>query len=81
MQAGDSLFNLALAGGVSIDFVLEVNCLPEDAVLSVGQQVFIPVPPATETPTPSPVQPTSPPSNNPDPPRATSPPPEPTAPP
>lgn len=60
MQSGDSLFNLALAGGVSLDFVLEINCLPEDAVLSVGQRVFIPVPPATETPTPAPAQPTTP---------------------
>lgn len=60
IQAGDSLFNLAFNRGTSLDFVLKINCLPEDPVLSVGQKVFLPRPPATNTPTPSPIVPTAP---------------------
>ncbi|MCA9963447.1 MAG: protein kinase [Anaerolineales bacterium] len=59
IKSGDSLFNLAIAGGSSLDFVLQVNCLPPDPVLSVGQKVYIPRPPATNTPTPAPVPPTA----------------------
>jgi LysM repeat protein len=63
IKSGDSLFNLAIAGGSTLEFVLKVNCLPPDPVLSVGQRVYIPKPPATDTPTPSPATPTPPPSS------------------
>lgn len=62
IKSGDSLFNLAISGGTTLDFVLKVNCLPENPVLSVGQKIFLPRPPATNTPTPSPLLPTATPS-------------------
>ncbi|MBK7894875.1 MAG: hypothetical protein IPJ90_08325 [Anaerolineaceae bacterium] len=34
--------NLAVDRGESVEFVLEVNCLGSDAVLSVGQTIWLP---------------------------------------
>ena len=53
IQANDALFNLALEAGTTVEYVQEVNCLANDA-LSIGQTIFLPVPPVTNTPTPDP---------------------------
>lgn len=42
IQQGDSLSNLAVDRGESVEFVLEVNCLGSGAVLSVGQTIWLP---------------------------------------
>jgi serine/threonine protein kinase len=63
VRAGESASELAERGNVTVEFLLEVNCL-EDDLLSIGQQIYVPLAtvPRTPTPTPSPPLPTSPPS-------------------
>jgi LysM repeat protein len=55
VQAGDTLFDIALAYAVTVRAIIEANGLDSDR-LSVGQQLIIPVatpvPPGTGTPTP-----------------------------
>jgi serine/threonine protein kinase len=61
VQRDDSVAGLAEARGVTPELVMAVNCL-EDDLLSVGQQLFLPAPAVTATPTLAPVPPTQPPS-------------------
>ncbi|MEZ4593162.1 MAG: LysM peptidoglycan-binding domain-containing protein [Chloroflexota bacterium] len=42
IQAGDSLSNLAVDRGESVEFVLQVNCLGPGTVLSIGQTIWLP---------------------------------------
>lgn len=50
VQAGDSLYDLALRHGTTIYEVRQVNCLSSDAI-SPGQQLYLPALPPTATPT------------------------------
>lgn len=51
ITAEDTLFDLATLTGTTTDRLLAVNCLTADSILSVGQTIFIPPLPPTETPT------------------------------
>jgi LysM repeat protein len=42
VAAGESLYALARAYGTDIKLILQANCLTQDAVLSIGQQLQIP---------------------------------------
>jgi len=53
IQSGDTLGSLSLEFGVPLEDLLTANDLTEDAVLSVGQEITIPVGGLT-TPTPTP---------------------------
>jgi LysM repeat protein len=59
VQTGEILLTLAARYGTSVDAIREANGLGENAILSVGQELIIPLPVAvtptpTITPTPSP---------------------------
>ncbi|MFN2294624.1 MAG: protein kinase domain-containing protein [Candidatus Promineifilaceae bacterium] len=54
VQAGDYITQFALAANVTVERVLAANCLTRNSVLSIGQLLYIPAPPATPTYTPSP---------------------------
>lgn len=53
VQADDFLFNLALETGTTVERIQEVNCLT-GVNLFVGQVLYLPALPATNTPTPEP---------------------------
>lgn len=63
IKAGETIADFAQAANVPVSTILEANCLPDNVVLSIGQQLFVPPPLVTNTPTPPPFQPTQPPSN------------------
>lgn len=50
VRAGDTLFGIAQAYGVSLDAVLANNELVDPNILSVGQVISLPPPPTDETP-------------------------------
>lgn len=60
VRPGDAISTFAQRANVPVATILQVNCLPPGAVLSVGQTLFIPPPLATRTPTPGPIPPTAP---------------------
>lgn len=60
VQSGESLSLYAQRANVRVQDIWAANCLSSSTVLSVGQQLFIPAPLATNTPIPSP-RPTLPP--------------------
>lgn len=63
IRAGESIALYAQRANVPVESILAANCLPENPVLSIGQQLFVPQALATDTPTPSPILPTVPPSS------------------
>ncbi len=60
IRTGDSLSNLSERANIPVEDLIAVNCLP-NALLSVGQQVWVPLAAVPRTPTPPAVNPTSPP--------------------
>jgi serine/threonine protein kinase/LysM repeat protein len=58
IRQGDSLSNLAERANITVETLLQVNCLPND-LLSVGQQVWVPQAAVPRTPTPQPPPSTS----------------------
>jgi LysM repeat protein len=58
VRAGESASELAERGNVTVEFLLEVNCL-EDDLLSIGQQIWVPQASVPRTPTPQPPPPTA----------------------
>ena len=88
VQSGDTLFNLAVATGSTVEKIRQANCL-ENNVLSVNGGLWLPQLPPTPTPTPTPTYTSTPTSTPPlfsqprvtptpnatDPPKATVPPP------
>jgi len=52
VRQGDSLSNLAERANIPVESLLQVNCLPND-LLSVGQQVWVPLAAVPRTPTPT----------------------------
>ncbi len=51
VQAGETMSDLAIARGISIDFALSTNCLDINDILSVGRQIWLPpLPPAEDAP-------------------------------
>lgn len=60
VRSGDTVGNLATLYGSSIDAIIAANNLPDSALIKVGQGLVIPVrllPPATSTPTATPLVP------------------------
>ena len=60
VRSGDTVGNLATLYGSNIDAIIVSNNLPESALIKVGQGLVIPVrllPPATSTPTATPIAP------------------------
>ncbi len=60
VRSGDTVGNLATLYGSNIDAIITSNNLPESALIKVGQGLVIPVrllPPATSTPTATPLVP------------------------
>jgi hypothetical protein len=57
VQAGDTLYDIALRYGVTVDEIVEANNLENPDVLKIGQELIIPLP----EPTAAPVAPTAPP--------------------
>jgi LasA protease len=49
VQAGDTLFGIALANGTSLETLLSLNPLADPNVLTVGQVIALPAPPDEET--------------------------------
>lgn len=60
VQPGENPSTFADAANIPVEYLLQVNCLDNPRQLSIGQRIFIPAPPATNTPTPAPVVPTAP---------------------
>ncbi|MBX7253178.1 MAG: protein kinase [Candidatus Promineofilum sp.] len=58
IRTGDSLSNLSERANIPVEDLIAVNCLPND-LLSVGQQVWVPLAAVPRTPTPPSVNPTS----------------------
>jgi LysM repeat protein len=54
VQLGDSISQFAVAANITVERILAANCLTRNSVLSIGQLLYIPVPPVTPTFTPSP---------------------------
>ncbi|MFN2135000.1 MAG: protein kinase domain-containing protein [Candidatus Promineifilaceae bacterium] len=54
VQSGDTISFFASRANLSVQTVLDANCLSRGAVLSVGQVLYVPAPPATPTFTPRP---------------------------
>jgi serine/threonine protein kinase len=52
VRPGDTISTFAQRANVTVNTILQANCLPPGTVLSVGQTLFIPPPLATRTPTP-----------------------------
>jgi len=51
VQQNDTLFSISVRFGVSIEEIMKANNMTSD-LLSIGQELLIPVPPPTEVPTP-----------------------------
>ena len=60
VQEQDTLFSISVRFGTSIEELMLVNNMNDD-LLSIGQELFIPVPPAPEEPTPIPQEVAAPP--------------------
>jgi len=58
IRTGDSLSNLSERANIPVEDLIAVNCLPND-LLSVGQQVWVPLAAVPRTPTPPSTNPTS----------------------
>jgi serine/threonine protein kinase len=56
VRQGDSASGLAERGNIPVEDLLRVNCLPND-VLSIGQQLWVPLAAVPRTPTPTPTPP------------------------
>lgn len=54
VQAGETYSYYAAQANVPVQEIFDANCLRPNAILSVGQLLFIPPPLATDTPTPRP---------------------------
>jgi serine/threonine protein kinase/LysM repeat protein len=54
IQSGDAISQFAVAANITVERILAANCLTRNSVLSIGQRIFIPVPPVTPTSTPRP---------------------------
>ena len=52
VQEGEVLFNLALETGSTVDEVKQINCLTSN-ILSIGQEIWLPIFPPTSTPRPT----------------------------
>jgi serine/threonine protein kinase len=52
IQSGEFISMFASRANVSTQVILDANCLSRSSVLSIGQTIFIPAPPATATFTP-----------------------------
>jgi serine/threonine protein kinase len=52
VQEGEVLFNLALETGSTVDEVKQINCLASN-ILSIGQEIWLPILPPSPTPTPT----------------------------
>ena len=59
VRAGDSLSGLAGATGVTIDAIVQANCLPESGLIVVNQPLYLPLIPPTRAPAANPPAPTS----------------------
>jgi LysM repeat protein len=53
VQEGEVLYNLALETGTTVEEAKQVNCL-DSHILSIGQEIWLPFFPPTETPTMTP---------------------------
>ncbi len=42
VQTGENLFRIALNYGLDVDQVAQANCIPDPALIRVGQQIYIP---------------------------------------
>ncbi|MDE0610372.1 MAG: LysM peptidoglycan-binding domain-containing protein [Anaerolineaceae bacterium] len=42
VQTGENLFRIALAYGLDVNRLAQANCIPDPALIRVGQQIFIP---------------------------------------
>jgi LysM repeat protein len=51
VRPGDTLSSIAIIYGTSIEAIMAANDLQKDAILSVGQQLIIPLAPKTQLPT------------------------------
>lgn len=71
VRQGDSASGLAERGNITVEFLIEVNCLPND-LLSIGQQLWVPLSSVPRTPTPPPPPPPTFPTSAPPQPTATS---------
>lgn len=54
IRSGEFISLFASRSNVTTEAILEANCLSRNSVLSIGQTIFIPAPPATATFTPRP---------------------------
>ena len=59
VQEQDTLFSISVRFGTSIEELMAANNMTDD-LLSVGQQLLVPVPPPVEEPTPLPFEPVQP---------------------
>jgi len=59
VQEQDTLFSISVRFGTSIEELMAANNMTDD-LLSVGQELLVPVPPPIEEPTPLPVEPVQP---------------------
>lgn len=48
IQSGDTLFALAVRSGTSLETVSRVNCITDPALISVGQIIYLPLPPQND---------------------------------
>ncbi|MCB9449867.1 MAG: LysM peptidoglycan-binding domain-containing protein [Anaerolineaceae bacterium] len=53
VQRGDTLFNIATQFDVTLSTLQEANCIENPNIISVGQALRVPFPPATDTPVPT----------------------------
>lgn len=54
VRSGDTLWGVAISYGLSLEQLLAYNNLPAEALLSIGQELWIQPPPVTPSPTPLP---------------------------
>jgi serine/threonine protein kinase len=57
VRQGDSASAIAERGNITVEFLLQVNCLSDD-LLSIGQLLYVPLSAVPRTPTPTPPPPT-----------------------
>jgi serine/threonine protein kinase len=60
VQSGDTISFFAARANLTVQTILDANCLARGAVLSLGQLLYVPAPPVTPTFTPRPTSPVSP---------------------
>lgn len=65
IQRGDTLFNIAIQFGVTMPVLQQANCITNPDIISVGETLRVPFPPATNTPSPTATLPVTPTPTNP----------------